>query len=551
MKVPLIKTPLMKKPLKLNFFLAMLVAMATLASCSEVKRVLNQKAEQPESEVKNIILVIGDGMGPQQIGLLQTYAKQAKAPIIESRVTSFENLLNQGAELGLSMTYPAFNLVIDSAASASQLSTGELSGSEMIGLNEQGQTTPTLLEKAKAQGKAIGLVSDTRLTHATPAAFDAHQSHRSKESEIAEDMLSLEPEVMLSGGLRYWLPQEVNNKQSLEYKNTLALMTNSFKPKSKRKDSNNLLEQAKTKGYSLAFNRKQLDASQTKVLGLFSNSGMANGIEHSQTKNDPGRTEPSLLEMTEKALHMLSSNEEGFVLILEAGQIDWAAHDNDTGTTLHEMLKLNETMEFLLAWLEMRDDTLLVVTADHETGGFGFSYSANDLPEGVPLQGDAFRESLYKPNFNFGRPEVLEKLYAQKKSYTDIFYNEFDALPEEKQTAKALMNIVNNNTSFPITEKQAQRILQMEDNPFYVEGHKYLGKERVPEYHDNEAFFVYQNRLNLLAMEVSKDQNAVWSTGSHTSTPVLVFALGPSQNEFSGLIHHTELGEKLAGLLKK
>lgn len=537
----------MNRKIKKSTFsgVALLAIMFMLTSCEQDQNVL-LSSEPAEKSPKNIILVIGDGMGPQQIGLLQSYAKQASKPQLQSRETAFEKMLNQGSELGLSMTYPAFNLVVDSAASASQLSTGSFSGSEMIGLNEQGNATPTLLEKAKQAGKAIGLVSDTRLTHATPAAFAAHQSHRSKESEIAEDMLRLAPEVLLSGGLRYWLPQEVNDKESESYKNTLVLMSGSFEPKSKRKDSKNLIEQARAQGYSVAFNRTQLKISHDKILGLFSNSGMANGIEYSQSKNDTRRLQPSLLEMTEQALQVLAKDPEGFVLIIEAGQIDWAAHDNDTGTMLHEMLKLNETLEALLGWLENRDDTLLLVTADHETGGFGFSYSANDLPDAMALEGDVFKTETYQPKFNFGKPEVLDKLYLQKKSYADIFYNEFDQLSRDEQTAKNLVAIVNGNSAFPITESQAERILQMEENPFYVKEHPYLGKKQVPEYYDNEAFFVYQNRLNLLAMEVSKDQNAVWSTGSHTSTPVTVFALGPRQSVFSRFIHHTEIGEKLA-----
>jgi len=418
--------------------------MAMLCGCDQIEQRLGVKLvlikEEPATNnPKNIILVIGDGMGPQQVGLLQSYAKQASKPQLKNRVTAFEKMMNAGSELGLSMTYPGFNLVVDSAASASQLSTGHFSGSEMIGLNEEGNTSPTLLEKAKLAGKSIGLVSDTRLTHATPAAFAAHQTHRSKESEIAEDFLKLAPEVMLSGGLRYWVPKEVNDKNSEIYKSTTELMANSFQPKSKRKDSKNLLEQAIAEGYSLAFNKNQLSTSQDKVLGLFSNSGMANGIVYSQDKNNPERVEPSLLEMSEKALQILSKDSEGFVLIIEAGQIDWAAHDNDTGTMLHEMLKLNETLEFILAWLAKRDDTLLLVTADHETGGFGFSYSANDLPKPVQLEGDAFKDTLYKPNFNFGKPEILDKLFLQNKSYADIFYNIFYVLNEKEKNAESLV----------------------------------------------------------------------------------------------------------------
>ena len=270
---------------KLNFLRIFLVALLTVSlnACDELHEAFATKLNKTSESPKNIILVIGDGMGPQQIGLLQSYAKQAAKPQqINNRNTAFELMLDRGAELGVSMTYPASNLVVDSAASASQIATATFSGSEMIGLNQNGSKEVTLLEKAKAKGMMIGLVSDTRLTHATPAAFAAHQSHRSKESEIAEDMLKLEPDVMLSGGLRYWLPKEVNSQETESYLITKQLMANSFEPVSKRKDSKNLIQEALGKGYSIAFNREQMLEAQSKVLGLFSNSGMANGIVHSQ-----------------------------------------------------------------------------------------------------------------------------------------------------------------------------------------------------------------------------------------------------------------------------
>ena len=157
---------------------------------------------------KNVIMIIGDGMGPKQVGLLLSYAKQAPNSVIQSRITAFDRILKNGGTLGLSMTSAANVLVTDSAASASQLATGKLSGSEMLGLDDKGRVAKSILEIAKEQGKSTGLVSDTRLTHATPASFAAHQTHRSLENEIAVDILHNNVDVMFSGGLRHWIPQE-------------------------------------------------------------------------------------------------------------------------------------------------------------------------------------------------------------------------------------------------------------------------------------------------------------------------------------------------------
>jgi alkaline phosphatase len=231
--------------------------------------------------------------------------------------------------------------------------------------------------------------------------------------------------------------------------------------------------------------------------------------------------------------------------MIESGQIDWAAHANDTGTMLHELLKLNRTLEYVLDWAAGRDDTLVIMTADHETGGFGFSYSANDLPEPVDLPGTLFKERKYQPALNFCNPEILDRLYKQKLSYGEIF-GQFDKLSQKEQTPAKLAELVRRNTAFRITEDQAARILETEENPYYVKGHKKLGLKIVPKIDVNDAFFVPNKnkaRQNLLAIEVATQQQVVWATGTHTARPVLVFAKGPGKNVFNGIMHHTKLGQ--------
>ena len=219
------------------------------------------------------------------------------------------------------------------------------------------------------------------------------------------------------------------------------------------------------------------------------------------------------------------------------------------------MLRINETLNYVLDWLQNRRDTLLIVTADHETGGFGFSYSAAGIPEPSYLPGEYFADkALFKPGFNFGNPEILDRLYRQKLSYSDIFKH-FDALPQAQRTADKLAHIVNSNTEFAITEAQARNILKTENNPFYSKGHQVLGLKTVPKMPSNGEFFPYQaeNRENLLAQAVSGQQQAVWSTGTHTSTPVYVFIKGPQYlyPAFRKILHHTDIGrlaiESLSG----
>ncbi|MEF1187468.1 alkaline phosphatase, partial [Vibrio sinaloensis] len=186
------------------------------------------------AEIKNVILMIGDGMGPQQVGLLETYANQAPNSIYNGNKTALYKLAQEGV-IGSSLTHPEDAIVVDSACSATMLATGQYTASEVIGVDSQGNHIETVLEKAKKAGKATGLVSDTRLTHATPAAFAAHQPHRSLENEIASDMLATGVDVMLSGGLRHWIPKSTNDKGET-YKALQTLTQGDVYLKSKRKD---------------------------------------------------------------------------------------------------------------------------------------------------------------------------------------------------------------------------------------------------------------------------------------------------------------------------
>ncbi len=285
------------------------IAIASLA----LNTVNAQTTDKPK--IKNIIVMIGDGMGPQQIGLLDSYVRYSKNPQIKQ--SAFQRLSDEGM-IGISRTEPYEGLVVDSAASATQFASGEKAGSEMIGANYKGDATTTMLEIAQQKGKAVGLITDTRITHATPAAYAAHQKHRKYENEIAEDMLAHNVDVMLAGGIRHWIPKSANDKEGELHKQLSDMTQGNIRIKSKRKDEKNLLEMAKKQGYDLSFDQKSLKASQSnKILGLYSYSAMLDGITYSQTKNDPNRIQPTLTEMTEKAISVLEKDKDGFFLMVE------------------------------------------------------------------------------------------------------------------------------------------------------------------------------------------------------------------------------------------
>lgn len=542
-----------------NSVLMLAISSVFLSACNDSSAVSSETAPQV-TKVKNVILMIGDGMGPQQVGLLEEYAQRAPLSVYNEKgnKTALSKFADAG-QMGLSLSAPYGSngsLVVDSACSATQLATGVAAGSEMIGLDNQGNVVETILERAKAQGKATGLVSDTRITHATPAAFAAHQPHRSYEAKIAEQLIeSGSVDVMLSGGARVFLPADIKtNQASREQMAALGVPASVYK-KSKRKDQRNLLLEAKEQyGYNLAFDKDQLNAAEgTKLLGLFANSGMADGIAYTACTQDNSCTQPSLRDMTMKALDVLSKDEDGFFLMVEGGQIDWAGHVNDAGWMLHELVKFDEAVAAVYEWVKDRDDTLVVITADHETGSFGFSYSRKDLPAAEHLTGNGMQGKEYKPNFNFGELSQLDKLYAQ----TGTFYAMMNQVSADwnfkETTGQQWADAINTYSAFKVTSEQATPIALREENEYQVDGHKYLSAKEFPKVNDFKEFYVYGDEIhaNLIGRALGASQNIVWGTGTHTAAPVPVYAFGPKDitQQFSTMQHHVELSQKMANAL--
>jgi alkaline phosphatase len=395
-------------------------------------------------------------------------------------------------------------------------------------------------------------VTNTRITHATPAGFAAHQTNRNMENEIAVDLLGNCVEVLLGGGLRNFTPAAVNDRASPAYASLTAMTGGAYPATSKREDNRNLLLEARS-DYALAFDRAALArVTSMPVLGLFADSELMDALMERAAADDAARREPTPVEMTAKALELLDQDPDGFFLMIEGGQIDWCGHNNDAGTLLHELVRFDATVRLVYEWARGRTDTLVLVTADHETGGFGFSYSGRPLPAPVTLSGEAFRGTKFAPNFNYAPPELLDAIFAQQKSFFSMM-TEFDALPAEEQTAAKLMEIVNSGSTLTITLADAEAVLRRAPNRNYVEGHPYLGLATTPEIRDFEAFYVYGNnlRMNLLGRRLAEQQHVTWSAGTHTSTPVLIGAYGPAAAaaQFGGLMHATDVGQRMIELI--
>lgn len=487
---------------------------------------------------RNLIIVIGDGMGPGQIALFESWARLAPTGIeyTGGEPTALSRLAARSDTL-VSLTHPDGALVVDSACSATQLATGVPAAPEVVGLDAHGNDVLTILEAAQRSGRATGLVTDTRLTHATPAAFATHVPHRAHENEIAAQLVASGVDVMLSGGLRHFAPASVQGGDAgLQYTEGL------FAASSRRDDERDLLAEARAAGYAVALDRAQLaEVEDGRVLGLFANSAMRDALtEHAEGAHS---NEPTLSEMTTSAIRLLETNSEGFVLVVEAGQIDWAGHNNDPGWLLHEMVRLDEALTVVLDWAEGRDDTVVVLTADHETGGLGMSYSRADIPTWPALTGDGMRGLTHVSQFNFGSTAMLDAIWSQRASYASIFSD------VEGGDTTGLADKIREVTGFELSEDAVVRLLAMEPNGWQVDDHEYLDEDEFPAIADFAAFYVYSDgmRSALLARALSPMLGVVWSNGTHTNIPVPVFVWSSTgwTSSLRGIVTHVEVGQML------
>ena len=301
---------------------------------------------------KNLILVIVDGMGPASITGARLYKGGSDATL---NLEAFPHT-------GYVKTYSNNEYVTDSAAAATTLATGVKANNSNVGvssavLHKDGSLVhlKTLFDYARKNGKTRGLITNTRLTHATPAAFYAHVHDRSDEHGIASFLIPEKLDIVFGGGRRYFHPTSVKDS--------------SGKP-GRRKDGKNYIEHFKSQGTYVA-NRAEFSAlsseSQLPIVGLFSPSHMS----YESKRDTSPEGEPSLHEMVQKTLELLKKNSpNGYILVIEAGRVDHAAHKNATKTYFEELLSFDSIIPTLLA---EKKDTLILVTADHETGGLSLN----------------------------------------------------------------------------------------------------------------------------------------------------------------------------------
>lgn len=425
-------------------------ALADCPTCPTIEKEEEDEEEEPP-QLKNVILMIGDGMGPQHVGLLELYARYAGDARYPEGLSHLGQMLRDGAT-GMVITTPGDGLVIESASAATQIGSGEMSNYGYVGLGMDGKPVKSAVVHAKERGLSTGLVTDTRVTHATPAAFGAHTEDRWAENDIAVQMLETAPDLMFGGGWRYFLPRHVKRDKSLmqRLQDEYGLPPDGIR--SVRKDNRNLLDEARDEGYQIVTHPAALDDAETlPLLGLFAPNGMQNGKEWWKEQSSDSPSEPSLETMGMRAIDLLSQNENGFFLMIEGGQIDWAAHRNEPQRLLYELIRFDDTIGAVIEWANERDDTLVLVTADHDTGGFSLIYDDDGPPDAETFNDLDSADNYVKwATTSHTHTPVIAVAHGETE-YTRAFAG----LYHQTQLGQMLVELIQNIADLPVTEGES------------------------------------------------------------------------------------------------
>lgn len=275
---------------------------------------------------KNIILIIGDGMGIGDITGARCAGPGADGKLV----------LDTMPVIGLVKTHPENKLVTDSAASGTALATGHKTENGRISVGSDGKSFLTIAELAIEMGKSAGVVTTDAITGATPAVFYSHIDQRGKQDDIAVQLVASKLSVAMGSGKQFFAP-EVNGESG-------------------RKDGQDLLAKAKLDGFDVVLDAAAMESARAnRLLGLF-------------TFDSSG---PALDAMTRKAVSILSTNQNGFFLMAESCLPDKGGHKNDVAVVMKGVADLDTALRSALDFAARNNDTLVLVTADHETGGLG------------------------------------------------------------------------------------------------------------------------------------------------------------------------------------
>ncbi|MDR1622029.1 MAG: alkaline phosphatase [Synergistaceae bacterium] len=429
--------------------------------------VSSEKAKLPNPQIKNIIVLIPDGMSVGGVTLTRWYNAYDSA---SGKIDTGKKLALDEMASGLMRTYwqadGIVGAITDSAPAATALATGNKTNDKFIAVTPAKTPVASILEAAKLKGKATGLVATSQIMHATPADYSSHYPDRSKEEIIAEQQVYNNIDVMFGGG---------------------------WSRLSGREDKEDLIAVLRQKGYSYVTDKEGLKNLSGKVWGMFAALGMS--YEMDRVENTP--SEPSLADMTQAAVNILSKDPDGFFLMVEGSKIDWAAHANDPIALISDIDAFDQAVKTALEFAKKDNQTMVISITDHGNGGVTIgnrattsSYSKDPV--------EKFIAPLKKAKLT---GEGLEaKLNADRSNIKEVMSKYFgidDLTPEEEAAIKAAKAGSVNYAVGPMISKRA-----------------FIG----------------------------------WTTGGHTGEDIVLYTYLPGDERITGVVDNTDIARICAGV---
>lgn len=475
---------------------AVVVFVAAVLLCASA---LPAAADTP----KYVFLFIGDGMGLAQVHAADRYLAQRDGDLLAPPRLQMLRMSVHGH----STTHSRNSAVTDSAAAGTALATGRKTANGAIaGDPDTDEHFESIATAAKRHGMKVGILSSVSIDHATPAVFYAHQPRRSMAYEIGLDLVKSGFDFFGGGTLS--------------------------SPGGGDPGKPDLRDMLREKGYTFAAGRADLEALTPEDLPVLATATVLEGAALPYEMDRP-ESEPSLADFTAAAIRALD-NPDGFFIMVEGGRIDWACHANDAAATIHDTIAFDKAVGLALDFLRDRpDDTLVIVTADHETGGmtfgaagYGINLSVLDAQSASHL---AFVERLKaygaaKPE----RPSLDDFLPAIREVYGLYVPTDADADAADKALHLTPYDVAQLEEAFAVTI-----------------GAREIERERVARYYSSPSTAL-PAALNQM---ISRKAGIGWTTFSHTGLPVPVFAEGAGQERFDGYYDNTDIAIRLRELI--
>ncbi|MCG8633888.1 MAG: alkaline phosphatase [Desulfobacterales bacterium] len=457
---------------------------------------------------KYVFYFIGDGMGPAQRQAAQYFRK------VETQNPDAGLVMDGFPQSALVTTHADNTLITDSAAGGTALATGYKTTNAVIAKLPDGRDVKTIAEAVREKGYAVGIATSVRISHATPAAFSAHNMSRSMENEIAVDQVNSGFEYYAGGGYRHFVAKD--NPQGL---------------KSKRKDDRDLVAELQEKKYTTFVGENSRDAFRAltpkkgeKVFAALAYSALAYEIDRKNSPAGPNAM-PSLAELTDKGIEVLAAQEKPFFFMVEGGKIDWAAHCHDAAATIWDTLAFDDAIARAFDFYKKHPkETLIIVAADHETGGMAMGISMDSKGYFLKLA-ELLKVKVSTEDVLSG---VYPKLYKehQDKAVRQGLYLEYlaenfgltDLTPGERDMLVQAMETEDKNQTLPSAEQTT------------------YGYAYSPTMIAVGHLVSYRARLN-------------WTSYVHTASLVSLSAMGPGAEEFSGFMDNTGIPKALAKII--